>query len=64
MVSTSVYNLVESSENLTIPPIGGKPTYTTIHYLHGILNSNVASVCTNLGCNNMINLCLTLYPNV
>ena len=60
MAATSVDKLVESFEKPTIPPINGKPTYATIHSLQKFLNSNMASVSTNLRCGTMGHLCLTL----
>ena len=48
----------------TIPLIYREPTYATIQSLHKLLNVNAASVSTNLGCNMLGHLCLTLYPNV
>ena len=50
MASPSVDKLVESFENPSIPPINCEPTYTTLHAMHELLNSNAASVNTNLGC--------------
>ena len=64
MAATSVNKLVESFENPTIPPIEGEPTYATIHAMHELLNSNAASVNTNLGYGTLRQLCLTLYPTV
>ena len=64
MAVITVDKLAESSENSTILPINGKPTYTMIHYLHKILNSNVASVSTNFGCGMLGQLCLTHPPTV
>ena len=60
MAATSVDKLVESFKNPTIPLIDGKPTYATIHSLHKLLNSNTASVSTNLGCGTLGHLCFTL----
>ena len=64
MAATSVNKLVKSFKNPAIPPIGGEPTYATIDTMHKLLNSNAASVNTNLGCGNLGNLCLTLSPTV
>ena len=38
--------------------------YTTLQGMHKLLNSNVASVATNLGCGTLGHLCLTLSPTV
>ena len=64
MSAPTVDKLVESSENPHIPPIDGEPTYTTMHRMHELLNSNAASVATNLGCCTLGHLCLTLSPTV
>ena len=32
--------------------------------MHKLLNSNAASVTTNLGCSTLVHLCLTLSPTV
>ena len=64
MVAPTVDKLVESFENLHIPPIDGEPKYATLHGMHELLNSNAASVATNLGCGNLGHLCLTLSPTV
>ena len=64
MAASSVDKLVESLENPNIPPIDGEPTYATLHAMQELLNSNAASVCTNLGCVNLGHLCLTLSPTV
>ena len=64
MAAPSIDKLLESFENPSIPPIDGKPTYVTLHAMHEILNSNAASVNTNLGCGTIGHLCLTLSPTV
>ena len=64
METTSVNKRAESFKNTTIPLIDGKPTYATIHAMHKLLNSNTASVNTNLGCGTLGHLCLTLSPTV
>ena len=64
MAAPSVDKLVESFENPSIPPIEGEPMYATLHAMHGLLNSNVASFITNLGCGTIGHLCLTLSPTV
>ena len=60
MAAPFVDNLAESSENPNIPPIDGEPTYTTLHAMHELLNSNAPSVDTSLGCGTLGHLCLTL----
>ena len=62
MTAISVDNLVKSFEKPKIPPIDGKPMFTTIHSLYELLNSNVASVSTKLRWGMLGNLCLTLSP--
>ena len=64
MAAPSVDNLVESFKNPTIPPIDGEPTYSTLHAMHKLLNSNAASVNTNIGFGTLVHLCLTLSPTV
>ena len=64
MAAPSVDKLVESFENPSIPPIDGKPTYAMLCDMHKLLNSNAASVNTNLGCVTLEYLCLTLSPTV
>ena len=64
MAAPSVNKLVESFKNPTIPPINGKPTYATIRAMYNLLNSNAASVNTNLSCGMLVHLCLTLSPTV
>ena len=64
MVATSVNKLVESFKNPTIPPINAKSMYAMIHAMHNLLNSNVASLNTNLGCVRLGHLCLTLSPTL
>ena len=49
MAAPTVKKLVDSFENLHIPPINGESTYATLHRMHKLLNSNSASVATNLG---------------
>ena len=64
MVASSVDKLVKSFENPNIPPIDGEPTYATLHAMHELMNSNAASVTTNLVCGTLGHLCLTLSPTV
>ena len=58
MVATYVKNISKISENPTILLIYGEPTYATIHSLHKLLNSNAASILTNLRCGTLSLLCL------
>ena len=64
MALPSVKKLVESFKNPSIPPIYGEPIYATLHAMHKLLISNVASVTTNLGYGNLGNLRPTLSPTV
>ena len=64
MAAPTVNKLVESFENPSIPLIDGEPTYATLHAMHELLNSNVLSVTTNLGCRTLGHLCLTLSPTI
>ena len=64
MAAPSVDKLVESFKNPNIPPIDEELTYTTLHVMHELLNSNAASVTTNLGCGTLGHLCITLSPTV
>ena len=50
MAAPTINKLVVSFENPNIPPIDGEPTYTTLHAMHKLLKSNVASITTNLCC--------------
>ena len=47
-----------------IPVIIGKTTYATIHSLHKLLNSNVVSISTKLGCGTIGHLNLNISPTV
>ena len=53
MAAPSVDKLVESFENPSIPLIDGEPTDATLHVIHDLLNLNVVSINTNLGCGNL-----------
>ena len=64
MAATSSDKLVKSFGKPTIPPIDGKPTYATIHAMHKLLNSNAASVNTNLVFGTLGHLCVALSPTV
>ena len=60
MTARSVDKLVESFDNPTIPPIDGEPTYATLNAMNKLLNSNAASIKTNLVCGSLRYLFLTL----
>ena len=62
MAASSVNKLIESFENPSIPLIDKEMMYAMLHAMHELLNSNVASVTTNLGCGTIGHLCLTLSP--
>ena len=64
MTAPSVDKRIESFENPNIPPIDGELTYATLYAMHKLLNSNAASVSTNLGYGTLGHLCLTLSPTV
>ena len=64
MAGPTFNKLVEIFENPHISPIKGKPTYATLHGMHELLNSNDASVATNLSYGTLGHLCLTLSPTV
>ena len=64
MAAPTVNKLVKSFKNPHIPPIDGDPTYTTLQGMHKLLNSNAASVATNLSCMTLGHLCLNLSPTV
>ena len=64
MAAPTVDKLVDSFENLHIPPINGEPTYDALHWIHELLNSNATSVATNLGCGTLGHFCLSLYLTV
>ena len=64
MAATSINKLAEILENPTFPPIESERTYTTIHAIHELLNSNMESVNTNLGCGTLGHLCLNLSCTV
>ena len=62
MVTPSVDKLVEIFENPRVPPTDGKPTYSMLHIMYKLINSNVLSFNTNLGCSILGHLCLILSP--
>ena len=59
---TAIYNIVDGFLFPTIPPIVGTPTYNTIVEVNLKLNSNAASVQSNLGCVTLGLLQLTVSP--
>ena len=61
---TAIYNIVDGFPFPTIPPIVGTPTYNTIVEVNLKLNSNAASVQSNLGCGTLGLLQLTVSPAV
>ena len=61
---TAIEKIVDSFPFPTIPPIVGTPTYNTIAEVNLKLNSNSASVQSNLGCGTLGLLQLTVSPAV
>ena len=61
---TTIDNIVDSFPFPTIPPIVGTPTYNTIAEVNLKLNSNSASVQSNLGFCTLGLLKLTVSPAV
>ena len=61
---TAIDKIVEGFTFPTIPPIVGAPTYNTIAEVNFELNSNAASVQSNLGCSTLGLLQLTVSPAV
>ena len=61
---TSTDKIVDGFPFPTIPPIVGTPTYNTIAEVDLKLNSNSASVQSNLGCGTLGLLQLTVSPAV
>ena len=61
---TAIDKMVEGFPFPTIPPIVGTPTYNTIAEVNLKLNSNSASVQSNLGCGTLGLLQLTVSPAV
>ena len=61
---TSTEKIVDSFPFPTIPPIVGTPTYNTIAEVNLKLNSNSASIQSNLGCGTLGLLQLTVPPAV
>ena len=61
---TAIYNIVDVFPFPTIPPIVGTPTYNTIAEVNLKLNSNAASVQSNLGCGILGLLEITVSPVV
>ena len=61
---TAINKIVDSFPFPMIPTIVGTPTYNTIAEVNLKLNSNSASVQSNLGCSNLDILQLTVSPAV
>ena len=61
---TSIDKIVDGFSFPTIPPIVGTPTYNTITEVNLKLNSNDASVQSNLGCDTLGILQLIVSPAV
>ena len=63
-MTTAIDKIVDGFPFSTIPPIVGTPTYNTIAEVNLKLNSNSASVQSNLGCGTLNLLQLTVSPAV
>ena len=63
-MSTAIDKIMDGFPLPTIPPIVGTPTYNTIAEVNLKLNSNSASVQSNLGCGTLGLLQLTVSPAV
>ena len=61
---TAIDKIVDCFPFPTIPPIVGTPTYNTIAEVNLKLNSNAAFVQSNLGCDTLRLLQLTVSPAV
>ena len=61
---TAIYKIVDGFPFPTIPPIVWTPTYNTIAEFNLKLNSNSASVQSNLGCGTLGLLQLTVSPAI
>ena len=61
---TATDKIVDGFPFPTIPPIVGTPTYNTIAEVNLKLNSNSASVQSNLGCGTLGLLKLTVSPAI
>ena len=61
---TFIDKIVDGFTSPTIPPIVGTPTYNTITEVNLKLNSNSASVQSNLGCGTLGLLQLTVSPAI
>jgi len=64
MTSSAIDKIVDGFPFPTIPSIAGVPTYETLAELHSQLNSNAASVQSNLGNGELGHLFLTVSPAV
>ena len=60
----AINKIVDGFPFPTIPPFVGNPTYNTIAEINLKLNSNFASVQSNLGCSTLGLLQLTVSPAV
>ena len=63
-MTTAIEKTVDGFPFPTIPPIVGNPTYNTISEVNLKLNSNAASVQSNLGCSTLGLLQLTVSSAV
>ena len=61
---TAIDKIVDGFPFPIIPPIVGNPTYNTIAEVDLKINSNSASVQSNLGCGTLVLLQLTVSPAV
>jgi hypothetical protein len=64
MAATSVESFIESFPHPTIPPIEGLPTYESITDITRLLNTNSASIHSELGDGQLGHLALTISPAV
>ena len=64
MVATAIHKLVNNFPHPNLSPIVGQPNYETLAQLHLKLNSNAASIHSNLGNGQLGLLQLTLSADV
>jgi hypothetical protein len=64
MAATSVESFIESFPHPIIPPIEGLPTYESITDITRLLNTNAASIHSELGDGQLGHLALTISPAV
>jgi hypothetical protein len=64
MAATSVESFIESFPHPIIPPIEGLPTYKSITDVTRLLNTNAASIHSELGDGQLGHLALTISPAV